>query len=194
MIQTKADLVYYMQCDKIALRQKRNKPRPFMDETWRYEIVLRKLEYWTNNKSKPIGKLMRIYYALRHKLLSNKMTVFIPPNVFGPGLSIAHGAVIYVHEHAKIGSNCRIHECVNIGSTNGSDESAHIGDNCFIGSGAKIIGELEIGNDVAIGAGAVVVRSFPEDHVTLAGVPAKIISHNGSAANLVKATELVEHQ
>ncbi|MFD1393166.1 serine O-acetyltransferase [Lacticaseibacillus jixianensis] len=75
-------------------------------------------------------------------------------------------------------------EGVTIGATNGKKEAALIGDNCFIGSGAKIIGNIRIGNNVAIGAGAVVVKDCLEDSVTLAGVPAKIVSHNGSASNL----------
>ena len=113
------------------------------------------------------------------------MTIFIPPNVFEPGISIAHSASTVVNDCAKVGKNCRIHEGVTIGATNGERKAAHIGDNCFIGSGAKVIGDIVICDNVAIGAGAVVVKSFKESNITLGGVPARIISRTGSKSNLI---------
>lgn len=56
-----------------------------------------------------------------------------------------------------------------------------IGDNCFICTGAKILGAIHIGNNVIVGANAVVVKSINEDGVTIAGVPAKIISDKDSS-------------
>lgn len=54
-----------------------------------------------------------------------------------------------------------------------------IGDNCFIGPGAKVFGKIKIGNNVAIGANAVVNKDVPSN-VTVAGVPAKIINEVGT--------------
>ena len=85
---------------------------------------------------------------------------------------------------AKVGKNCRIQEGVNIGATNGSNLAPQIGDNVFIGTGAKIIGDITIADDVAIGANAVVVKSITERGCTYAGVPAKKISSNNSHSNL----------
>lgn len=191
VIRSKEDLKYYLSCDKIALRipAERKFPRPFYDVIWKYEILLRKTEYYHNNKGL-FNKLLFILYRTRLQTLSNKLSIFIPINVFGPGLSIAHAGAVVVNAAAQVGCNCRIHECVTIGATGGEKVAAKIGDNCFIGSGAKVIGAITLGNDVAIGAGAVVVKSFSDDGITLAGVPAKIISHNSSASNIVKATEL----
>ena len=59
------------------------------------------------------------------------------------------------------------------------EEAPIIGDNCFIGPGAKLFGKIKIGNNVAIGANAVVNKSF-EDNVTIAGVPAKIVNNIGT--------------
>jgi serine O-acetyltransferase len=120
---------------------------------------------------------------LFHKY-SVKLGFSIPLNVFGPGLSIAHYGTIVVSDAAKVGKNCRIHEGVNIGATNGSFKAPEIGDNVFIGTGAKIIGDITIADDVAIGANAVVVKSILEKGVTYGGVPAKKISANNSHANL----------
>lgn len=44
-----------------------------------------------------------------------------------------------------------------------------IGNNCFIATGAKVIGDIHLGNDIAIGANAVVTKSFIEDGITLGG-------------------------
>lgn len=109
----------------------------------------------------------------------------IPINVFGPGLAIVHYGTIVVAQGAKIGSNCRIHEGVTIGATNGSSKAATIGDNVFIGSGAKIIGEVTISSNVAIAANSVVVKDvICENGCTVGGVPAKIISNNDSSSNI----------
>lgn len=57
-----------------------------------------------------------------------------------------------------------------------------IGDNCYIGPGAKLFGDIRIGNNVAIGANSVVNKSF-EDNVTIAGVPAKIVNKSPCSEN-----------
>lgn len=93
----------------------------------------------------------------------------IPVNSFGLGLSIAHGGTVVVNDIARIGKNCRIHEGVTIGTTGKNGRAAIIGDNCFIATGAKIIGDIHLGNDIAIGANAVVVKSFLENGITLGG-------------------------
>ena len=62
----------------------------------------------------------------------------------------------------------------NIGAYEGG--APVIGDNVYIGPGAKIFGDITIGNNVSIGANAVVNRSFP-DNVIIAGVPAKVIKN-----------------
>ena len=72
-----------------------------------------------------------------------------------------------MNSNAVIGDNCRIHQGVTIGSTGGSDASAKIGNNVFIGAGASIIGDIEIADDVSIGANAVVTKSCnPETNLS----------------------------
>lgn len=102
----------------------------------------------------------------------------------GKGLSLPHKGTIVINTTAQIGENCRIHEGVTIGSTNGSKIAATIGNNVFIGSGAKIIGDIHIADDVAIGANAVVVKSIYESGTTWAGNPARKVSDNNSHSNL----------
>lgn len=198
MIRTKSDLRYYLECDRIALYVKSKKPRIFSDEIWRFEILLRKREYLNNVSPSRfifLNVLRRLYAAALHykyKQMQLKLGFSIPLNVFGPGLSIAHYGALVVAEAAKIGANCRIHECVTIGATNGSSEAAVIGDNVFIGSGAKIIGNVKISSNVAIAANAVVVKDvISEQGCTVGGVPARVISDKTSSQNLICATEIV---
>ena len=188
MILSKKDLRDYLKQDAIALKCNRKKrPRFFGDEIWKFQILLRKVEYYTNIfKTKKRHFFKYIWFTFKFHKHSIKYNVSIPINVFGPGLSIAHLGTINVNSKARVGKNCRIHEGVTIGSTNGSDTAPIIGDNVFIGTGAKIIGDLSIANDVAIGANAVVVKSIFEEGVTFGGVPAKKISNNSSHANLAQ--------
>ena len=65
-----------------------------------------------------------------------------------------------------------------------------IGNNVYIGPGAKIIGKIDIGDGVVIGANAVVNKDVPSG-VTVGGIPAKVISNNNSDNHLIKATNLI---
>ncbi len=185
MIDSKETLKQYLEQDKLALgRRGDSKPRFFGDEIWKFEILLRKVEYYINCKSGLLATIVRKYYKFRFHNLSVKLGFSIPPNVFAEGLAIPHYGTIVVHANAKIGRNCRLQEGVNIGATSGSHEAAVIGDNCFFGSGAKIIGAVKIADDVAVGAGAVVTKDITEPGTTWAGIPAKKISDKNSHDNL----------
>lgn len=191
MIKSKEDLKYYLEQDRIALYKKTKKPRPAGDEIWQYEILLRKTEYVINCKKGPVGKLMGIWYHYRLRKFGRQLCGFhIPPNTFREGLSIAHWGPIVVHPSARIGKNCRIQQSVTIGATNGGTQAAVIGDNVFIGPCSSIIGEVTIADDIAIGAGSVVTKSFTEGGITIGGVPAKKISDNNSHSNLAPGLRL----
>lgn len=179
MIKSKRDYNNYLENDKRALGIKRGRPKLLFDEIWKFERLLRKCEYLKNRNS-----ILYYFYKFKFSKMSIKLGFSIPLNVFGPGLSIAHYGTIVVNGKSKIGKNCRIQENVTIGATNGSSEAPVIGNNVFIGSGAKIIGDINIADDICIGAGAVVVNSFNEPGITIAGVPAKKVSDNNSHLNL----------
>lgn len=185
MIQSREDFLYYLERDKNSLCIARKRPRFWTDEIWRFQILLRKREYLANCKHGLFNKICSKYYHFKFKKMSLKLGFSIPMNVFGPGLAIVHYGTIVVAEGAKIGANCRIHEGVTIGATNGSNEAAIIGNNVFIGSGAKVIGKVRISDNVAIAANAVVVSDVISDKgCTVGGIPAKVISHNNSTANI----------
>ena len=191
MINTYDELKFYIQQDNIANgRNKLAKPRWYSNSSknliHKFLILLRKVEYYEKKKS-----LIKILYfnILKYKFnrLSVKLGFFIMPNVFGHGLAIAHSGPIIVNDLAKIGKNCRIYVGVNIGvnesinSKGGIDgDIPKLGDNIYIGPGAKIFGKIIIANNIAVGANAVVTKSFLEENITIAGVPAKKISNKGT--------------
>lgn len=187
MIDSKEAYQYYLEQDKIALGRKRNKrPQLFGDEIWKFEILLRKVEYDENCRHGLAAKFVGKYHKFRFHRLSVRLGMTIPSNVFGPGLSIPHYGTIVVHGNARAGKNCRLQEGVTIGATNGSHEAAVIGDNCYFGSGAKVIGAVRIADDVAVGANAVVTADITEPGTTWAGAPAGKISDKNSHSNLCR--------
>ncbi len=185
MIKTKEDLKYYMLQDKLNLRVKNDKPKKY-DEIWKYEIILRKHEYYNNLEKKNIfQKILLNHYKNKHHKLSIKYTTSIPINVCGPGLSIAHLGTIYINSKARVGKNLRIQSGVTIGGVAKNKEAFPIiEDNVYIGSGAKIIGPVRVAKNVAIGANAVVCKDILEKSTSWAGIPAKKISDNNSWAYL----------
>ena len=80
-----------------------------------------------------------------------------------------------VNSRAKIGENCRMEVCVNIGASGGNPNAPKIGNNVYIAPGVKIYGDIQIGNNIAIGANSSVNKSFSEDSIMIAGSPAKKI-------------------
>lgn len=185
MIDSKETYRAYLRQDQLALgRQNDRRPHLFGDEIWKFERLLRKVEYYTNCKHGIMPALVCKYYKFRYHRLSVRLGFTIPINVFAEGLAIPHYGTIVVHGNAKAGRNCRLQEGVTIGASNGSHDAAIIGDNCYFGSGAKVIGAVTIADDVAVGAGAVVTKDITEKGTTWAGVPAVKISDMDSHSNL----------
>ena len=85
-------------------------------------------------------------------------------------VEIVHGIGIVLHQNSVIGKGTKIYQNVTIGNANGP----RIGENCIIGSGAVILGDIRIGDNCKIGANAVVLNDIP-DNCTAVGVPARII-------------------
>jgi serine O-acetyltransferase len=193
MIKTKQDLLYYLEADRLSLGFRTRRPAIYGDWIWKFERLLREREYLLNSPTLFFRTLRLKHNAYRFSELSLKLGFTIPPNIFGPGLSIAHYGHIIVNDYARIGKNCRIHSGVNIGVRAGTtNEAPVIGDNVYIGPGAKIFGRVEIADDIAIGANAVVTKSFTTPRITIAGVPAKKISDRGSEGYLEKGADLAE--
>lgn len=138
----------------------------------RFQRRLRKIEYLYNKSPKSFFVRSYLFFLqIIHHRMSVRTGLSVPKNVFGPGLCIVHYGTIIVSPKAKIGENCRIHPSTSIGDYNGAPT---IGNNVYIGPGAKLFGKITIGNNVVIGANSVVNKDVP-DNVTVGGIPAKII-------------------
>lgn len=113
--------------------------------------------------------LYRTYVRIFYKPLE---TLYLQTGEIGGGLFIQHGFSTMVAAKS-IGENCWINQQVTIGYK-GMGDPPVIGDNVMITCGAKVLGNITVGNNVTIGANAVVVKDV-EEGATMVGVPAKRI-------------------
>lgn len=189
MIGNKGEYRYYLKSDMQSFGLTKWKwTDRYKYPTLHFQRVLRKVEYYSNCRKDAAGKIARLWWRYRLFHLSVRLGFTIPINVFGPGLNIAHYGSIVVNGNARIGSNCRIHSATNIGEAKG--ECPVIGDNVYIGPGAILYGDIVVGDNVAVGANSVVNRDVPSN-VTVAGIPARIISERGTESLLIRGTEAI---
>lgn len=171
MIKSKKDLLEYLEADKKNLGFGKKDLPIVGKEIWKFQISLRYLEYYTNVPSLMGGK--RLFWKLVNHHYSIKLGFTIPVNTFGKGLNIHHYGCIVVNDNARIGENCNIQQGVNIGQNYGSENVPTIGNDVYIGPGAKIFGKVTIADGCVIGANAVVCKDFLEPNKIIIGVPAK---------------------
>jgi serine O-acetyltransferase len=96
----------------------------------------------------------------------------------GKGSRFAYGGIgVVIHKRVVIGRNCNIGSNTTIGGKSGHYNVPVIGDNVFIATGSRVLGPIEIGNNVIIGANSVVVKNI-ESNTVVAGVPAKVLKMN----------------
>lgn len=115
--------------------------------------------------------------------LTYKLGISIPLTTkIGSGFYIGHFGGIVVNAKSVIGRNCNISQGVTLGQANRGKNKGYptLGDNVYIGPGAKIVGAVTIGNNVAIGANCVVTKDVPDNSVVV-GIPGRVISQEGSA-------------
>ena len=100
------------------------------------------------------------------------------------GCLIVHGMGVVIGRGVVIGKNAKIFHGVTLGiRDDGKDNDGFpvVGDNVFIGCGAKLLGNIHVGDNAKIGANAVVIDDVPPSH-TAVGIPAKIIRKQGTEA------------
>ncbi|MBI3091177.1 MAG: serine O-acetyltransferase [Candidatus Tectomicrobia bacterium] len=104
-----------------------------------------------------------------------------PAAKLGAGLFIDHGMGVVIGETAEVGENCTLYHGVTLGGTRLAKEKRHptVGDNVVIGVGAKVLGNLKIGDNSRIGANSVVIRDVPPNS-TAVGIPSKVVEREVS--------------
>lgn len=133
-------------------------------------------------------KIAHYFYQKNHPIIARYMSekakkktgIEIHPGAsIGKRLFIDHGTGIVIGETAHIGNNVTLFHGVTLGGTGKEKGKRHptIGNNVMIGCGAKILGNITIGDNSKIGANAIVLHSFPSN-ATIVGIPAKIVKLN----------------
>ncbi|HLP92286.1 MAG TPA: serine O-acetyltransferase [Nostocaceae cyanobacterium] len=99
-----------------------------------------------------------------------------PGAKIGKGVFIDHGMGVVIGETAIVGDYTLIYQGVTLGGTGKESGKRHptLGKNVVVGAGAKVLGNIQIGDRVRIGAGSIVLRNVPAD-ATVVGVPGRII-------------------
>jgi serine O-acetyltransferase len=183
MIKSKKDLRAYLKADQIASGQSNRLFIRWLTRSDEYYIrafmvALRHYEYWLNKKKNLFEKIPYLFWWWNYRRLKLKSELYIYPNVVGPGFFPVHAGFRRFGSYVRVGKKCRVLPMVLLGKKKPTKEcKITIGDNCYIGTGATILGPVTIGDNVIIGAGAVVNNDIP-DNVVVGGVPAKVINFN----------------
>ena len=190
MIASWHDFRNYVQADALSRGAPVTLRNWLFDPVLRFQLLMRFDEYLLNT-GKP--RILRFAFLLWFRRLSVRLGFSMGPNIFGPGLAIVHYGTIVIDPTTRIGKNCRIHVGSHIGGAaqfvdpaEAHKFSPRIGDNVYIGPGAKLYGPIVIGNNCVIGANAVVTKSFPEDGQVLAGVPAKVVATGDDGRRVIR--------
>lgn len=172
MISSKKELKEYLKLDlsQFGFAKPNLKDYLVKNEKWfiyRLKRRLRYVEYYQNCSTNIFMKLMYCCHFFFYKTLCWKCKCIINPNTCGPGLTIWHlGSFIYVRKGSQVGKNFTIVSGVVLGQQkHDGKERIIIGDNCYCGLNSCILGNVVIGNNVTIGANAVVTKNVPDNAI-----------------------------
>ncbi|WP_392530348.1 serine O-acetyltransferase [Nostoc sp. C117] len=145
-----------------------------------HALCLHRLAHWLHGRG--VGFIPRLISHLGRFLTGIEIH---PGAEIGQGVFIDHGMGVVIGETAIVGDYTLIYQGVTLGGTGKETGKRHptVGKNAVIGAGAKVLGNLQIGDRVRIGAGSIVLRNIPND-CTVVGVPGRIISRKESGASL----------
>lgn len=135
-----------------------------------------------SNRSRPVAWMLRFGYVGAGKLIEVLTGIRLSPGCrIGGGLYMAHFGPIRVNHRVRIGENCNLSQGVTIGEVQSGDRKGvpTIGNRVYLGTNAILIGNIEVGDDVAIGAGSVVIESVSSCAVVV-GNPGRVVSFKGS--------------
>lgn len=147
-------------------------------------LFYRLCHYFYSKNAKFLLFIFKIFY----RFFQTRYCIDLPYETeIGKGLYLGHVFSIVVSTKAKLGNNVNLSQNVTIGYASRGKNKGYptIGNDVYIGPGAIIIGNIKIGNNVAIGANAVVTKDIPNNAVAV-GVPANVVSFNGSTDYIIK--------
>ena len=141
-----------------------------------WAVMVYRFGRWVRCIKVPIlSHLLKILAFLLFKLTEIVSGISLPASAeIGKGFYVGHFGYIVLHSDVKMGENCSVVSGVLIGTLGlGKTGVPVMGNNVYIGAGAKILGGIKIGNNVKIGANSVVLTDIP-DGATAVGIPAKV--------------------
>ncbi len=147
-----------------------------------------RMSHWLWNQGR-----LPLAFTLQNRI-SEVFAVDIHPGAtIGQGILMDHATGIVIGETAVVGNNVSILHEVTLGGTGKEDGDRHpkVGDGVLLGAGAKLLGNITIGEGAKVGAGSVVLEDVPP-HMTAAGVPAKITGHATSAQPALEMNQWIE--
>lgn len=134
---------------------------------------------WTRTiRPKVISYPFKLLYLLLQFCVDILFGINISTNAeIGPGLYIGHFGGIFLH--GDMGAQCSVGQSVTVGYKGGgkSTRPPRIGDNVYIGAGAVIVGDIRVGHNVVVGANTTVVKDVPDDHLVVSAEPRVIPRH-----------------
>ena len=137
-----------------------------------------RLGTYLKNKNNLLTTVFYYLVFIFHKNNQYKTGIQLPiGTIIGKGLQFSHFSCVVINSKALIGEYCTIFQGVTIGSVRGKGTPI-IGDNVVIATGAKILGNVKVGNNVFVGANSVVINDIP-DNAVVGGIPAKILNMDG---------------
>ncbi|MDB2576154.1 hypothetical protein N9Z54_03000 [Planctomycetota bacterium] len=133
-----------------------------------YTVKMRQVEYLQSKRLGFFGRCWLRWRFWRLKMYGGRLGLSMVPGTFGPGLVIVHHGSIVISSKARFGSRARIHSCVNVSG------APVFGDDVYLGPGAVVVGDVDVGDRVRVGANSVVSRTVKAGSTVL-GVPARVI-------------------
>lgn len=149
---------------------------PFLYYKGFHALEVHRVSHWLWKQGR---KSLALFFQNR---MSSKFAVDIHPAArLGRGIMLDHATGLVIGETTVVGNNVSILQSVTLGGTGKEEGDRHpkIGDGVLISAGAKILGNIQIGEGAKIGAGSVVLQPVAP-HTTVAGVPAKVVGRPGS--------------
>lgn len=148
-----------------------------------HAVLVLRFGQWCRRRSKALRLLLDPIYLVLDFFVQALWGIEIPRTAkVGPGLYIGHYGGITVSSVAVIGCDCNLSQGITIGvSGAGSKRGAPIiGDNVYIAPGARLFGKITVGDNVKIGANAVIHKDLPDNAIAVLDPGFKIISYAGN--------------
>ena len=156
---------------------------------FRYTVWYRVHAYVRSQSWGKFGPRQYVSWKLRR--LGFAFGISVPPETtIGPGFYIGHYGGIVVHPEVRIGTNFNLSHDVTIGLSSRGERFGcpTIGDNVYIGPGAKLFGRITIGDGAAVGANAVVTKDVPANTVAV-GIPARALEGSKGSDGYISHTD-----